>query len=390
MSSLLERLQDAVAPAFTVEHEIGRGGMGIVFLGHDVALDRAVAIKVLQPELATHHAAARFLREARLLAKLSHPNVVPIHQVGEQSGLFYYIMDYVAGETAAARLERGVMTPAEVVALGADLLSGLDAAHRHGIVHRDVKPSNIFLLPDRAILADFGIAQPTSGPDTTLTGPGEIVGTLRYMSPEQRVGSERVDHRADLYATGVVLYEALTGRVPRLPGYESVDWSGVPMERRRVLRRALEPDASRRWESARAFKAALLQPRPLRARLALLAYDSSGVIDDPFARAVLHLERGRWLLALGDTAKADAELLWYENSDSGIEGWLHSEVQPGEVDAVASAVVRLFPGRLAMARQDTAGACRFASRVAELWAGAEPVYTPLLREARTLAKGCDG
>jgi serine/threonine protein kinase len=267
MPSLLEHLQDAVAPTFTVEHEIGRGGMGIVFLGHDVALDRPVAIKLLQPELATHHAAARFLREARLLAKLSHPNVVPIHQVGEKNGLFYYIMDYVAGETAAARLERGLMSSAEVVALGADLLSGLDAAHRHGIVHRDVKPSNVFLLPDRAILADFGIAQPSADPDITLTGPGEVVGTLRYMSPEQREGSERVDHRADLYATGVVLFEALTGRVPRLPGYESIDWSGVPMERRRVLRRALEPEASRRWESARAFKAALLQPRPLSARL---------------------------------------------------------------------------------------------------------------------------
>src|SRR3954469_3390489 len=112
MSSLLERLRDAVAPAFTVEHEIGRGGMGIVFLGQDLALDRPVAIKVLQPELASQHAAARFIREARLLAKLSHPNVVPIHQVGESNGLFYYVMDHVAGETASTRLERGLMSPA--------------------------------------------------------------------------------------------------------------------------------------------------------------------------------------------------------------------------------------------------------------------------------------
>jgi tetratricopeptide (TPR) repeat protein len=269
MPSLLERLRDAVAPAFTVEHEIGRGGRGVVFLGHDVALDRPVAIKVLQPELASHRAAARFLREARLLAKLSHPNVVPIHQVGEKNGLSYYVMDHVAGETAAERLERGLMSPAEVVALGADLLCGLEAAHRHGIVHRDVKPSNIFLLPDRAILADFGIAQPSRTPDSTLTEPGEIVGTLRYMAPEQREGSGRVDHRADLYAAGVVLYEALTGRAPRLPGYESVNWSGVPMERRRVLRRALELDPAQRWENARAFRRALLQPRPLPARLGL-------------------------------------------------------------------------------------------------------------------------
>src|SRR5712691_4207201 len=110
MPSLLEALQEAVAPAFTVECELGRGGMGVVFLGHDVALDRPVAIKVLKPELASQRAAERFLREARLLAKLSHPNVVPIHQVGEQSGLFYYIMDHVAGETVAQRLERGPMS----------------------------------------------------------------------------------------------------------------------------------------------------------------------------------------------------------------------------------------------------------------------------------------
>jgi serine/threonine protein kinase len=310
MPSLLERLRDAVAPAFTVEHEIGRGGMGIVFLGHDLALDRPVAIKVLQPELASQHAAARFLREARLLAKLSHPNVVPIHQVGERNGLVYYVMDHVAGETAAARLERGLMTPAEVVDLGADLLSGLDAAHRHGIVHRDVKPSNIFLLPDRAILADFGIAQPSPDPDITLTEPGEIVGTIRYMSPEQREGSGRVDHRADLYAVGVVLYEALTGRVPRLPGYESVNWAGVPMEQRPVLRRALEPDAARRWESARAFKAALLQPHPLRARLGVAGLGA-------FVAIVLMV----WLTSGSKPAPppipADLAVLPFESGDGG-------------------------------------------------------------------------
>lgn len=244
--------------------------MGVVFLGRDVALDRAVAIKVLKPELASQRAAERFLREARLLAKLSHPNVVPIHQVGEQNGLYYYIMDHVAGETVAQRLERGPMRRPEVVALGADLLGGLDAAHRLGIVHRDVKPSNIFLLPDRAILADFGIAQPSTDPDTTLTEPGQIMGTLRYMAPEQREGAGRVDHRADLYSAGVVLYEALTGRVPRLPGHDGVNWSGVPMDSRWVMKRALQPEPARRWESARGFRTALVHPRRWHLRLGLV------------------------------------------------------------------------------------------------------------------------
>ncbi len=261
MSSLLERLREAVAPAFTVERTLGAGGMGVVFLGHDPALDRPVAIKVLRPELATAHAAERFLREARVLAKVRQPGVVPIYQVHENQGLYFYVMEYLPGETVADRLRRGPLSPAEVLGLGADMLAGLQAVHSLEIVHRDVKPSNIFLLPDRAVLADFGIAQPAR--DTDLTGAEEIVGTIRYMPPEQLARS-RVDHRADLYSAGVVLCEALLGDLPPVPTTygDSMPWARIPMRFRSALRRALHADPGKRWPNAASFRKALLA-RPL-------------------------------------------------------------------------------------------------------------------------------
>lgn len=261
MPTLLERVREAVAPAFTVERELGQGGMGIVFLGHDTALDRLVAIKVLRPETPGPQSAQRFLREARLLARVGHANVIPIHQVGESKGLYFYVMEYVPGETVSARLGRGPLSLREILGLGADLLAGLEAVHRLGIVHRDVKPSNIFLLPDRAILTDFGIAQPHGGSD--LTGSEEILGTLRYMAPEQLAHSH-VDHRADLYAAGLVLCEALMGSLTGVATTYSatIPWSGIPRRFRNVLRRALHPDVSHRWPDAASFRQAFLR-RPL-------------------------------------------------------------------------------------------------------------------------------
>jgi serine/threonine protein kinase len=261
MPSLLERLRDAVAPAFTVERKLGAGGMGIVFLGHDVALDRPVAIKVLRPELATAHAAERFLREAKVLAKVRHPGVVPIYQVHENQGLYFYVMEHLSGETVADRICRGPLSSGEVLRLGADLLAGLQAVHSLEIVHRDVKPSNIFLLPDRAVLADFGIAQPSR--DSELTGPEEIIGTIRYMPPEQLARS-RVDHRADLYSAAVVLCEAFLGNLPPVPTTygDTMPWAKIPMRFRTALRRALHPDPEQRWPNAATFRKAVLA-RPL-------------------------------------------------------------------------------------------------------------------------------
>ncbi|MBI1966522.1 MAG: protein kinase [Gemmatimonadetes bacterium] len=257
MPSLLDRLQTALAPHFTVERELASGGMGTVFLGRDVALDKPVAIKILRPELATARATERFLREARILAGLRHPHIVPVHRADQADGIFYYIMDYLVGETLADRLARGRVPADEVVRLARDLLSALEVAHRRGVVHRDIKPSNIIFDDHSAVLTDFGIAKTLTDPGTALTVPGQPVGTLEYMPPEQAAGGE-VTPRTDLYAVAMVLYEAVTGRPwSILDRPETADWSGVPRRLALALRRALAWSPEDRWPDAAAFMRAL-------------------------------------------------------------------------------------------------------------------------------------
>ncbi|MEZ4411512.1 MAG: protein kinase [Gemmatimonadales bacterium] len=208
-------LQEAVAGRYAIERELGRGGMGIVFLARDLALDRLVAIKLLPPALAASaDRRARFLREARTAARLSHPNIVPIHAVEESDGLVFFVMGYVAGETLGARIRRlGRLPPAEVSAVVREVAWALAYAHRQGVVHRDVKPENILLERDggRAMVTDFGIAQ-VSG-DAVDTPDGQVVGTARSVSPEQAAG-EPVDGRSDLYSLGVTAFLAATGEWP--------------------------------------------------------------------------------------------------------------------------------------------------------------------------------
>jgi len=233
--------------------------MATVFLARDPSLDRRVAIKVLQPELFTAFAAERFLREAKTLARLHHPNVIGIHRVGEVDGLFYYVMDYMQGETLEERLREGPLGEAETLALGRDLLAALEAAHAIGVVHRDVKPANTYLASGRAILGDFGISK-TEGESTgtnALTRPGLRIGTPGYMPPEMAAGA-RVTPGTDLYAVGMILYESFTGRrwsILQTP--ENADWSAVPRRMRPVLRRALALTPEARWSDAAAFRALL-------------------------------------------------------------------------------------------------------------------------------------
>jgi hypothetical protein len=256
---LLDRVRRALAPDFDVERLIAAGGMGQVYLGAERALDRPVAIKIVRPELATAQAVERFLREARTLAALAHPHIVPIHRVGVRDGIAYYVMDYLAGETLAERLARGPLAPAVVVRIARDVLAALAAAHERGIVHRDVKPGNIFLVADRAVLTDFGIAKGVGG--LALTQTGGVVGTPAYMSPEQLTAGD-VTAATDLYALGMVLYQALTGRewTPVTPP-EHGDWRGVPHGLGGALRRALAVAPEHRWSSATAFAAALRRRR---------------------------------------------------------------------------------------------------------------------------------
>jgi serine/threonine-protein kinase len=221
-NSELAQLHRLAAGRYAVERELGRGGMGVVFLGRDVSLDRRVAIKLLSGEYASQDAVRqRFLREARLSARLSHPNIVPVYAVEEHPEALFYAMGYVEGESLAARIERvGQLAPSEVATIVQQVAWALAYAHGNGVVHRDIKPDNILIEQGtgRAWVLDFGIARALEGAAeqpqlTKLTQVGHVVGTAAYMSPEQAAG-EDVDGRSDLYSLGVVAFQALTGRLP--------------------------------------------------------------------------------------------------------------------------------------------------------------------------------
>ncbi len=213
-------LQRALAGRYSLERELGRGGMGIVFLARDVALDRPVAIKLLPPDLAAQPALRRrFLGEARTAAKLSQPNIVPIHAVEETASLVYFVMSFVDGETLGERLRtKGPLTPHEAARMLQEVAWALGYAHGRGVVHRDVKPDNIMLErgTGRAVVMDFGIAAAANA------GDGETLGTAQYVSPEQANG-DPVDGRSDIYSLGVVGFLALAGRLP----FEADDVAGL-------------------------------------------------------------------------------------------------------------------------------------------------------------------
>lgn len=210
-------LAEALSGQFRVEREIGRGGMGIVYLARDVKLDRLVALKVLPPLLATQPVTReRFLREARTAARLAHPNVVPIYRADEAGGTAFFAMAFVDGESLADRLRsRGPFAPAEAVRVLRDVAWALAYAHASNVVHRDVKPENILIERQggRVLVTDFGIAHRTAAGDARLTQDGTMLGTLHYMSPEQVQGLP-LDGRSDLYALGVVGFQLLSGRLP--------------------------------------------------------------------------------------------------------------------------------------------------------------------------------
>ena len=260
--SLIDRLRHAVGPGFEIEREIGAGGMGMVFLARDLRLQRTVAIKVLNPVLATASAAERFIREARALARAAHPNVVVVHDVvaepGGREGLFYFVMEYLDGEPLSRRLARGRLQPEEASRLGADLLAGLAAVHQAGLLHRDIKPGNIFLANGRAKLGDFGIARMIEGEDSSISSAGHIVGTPDYMAPEQRRGGA-VGQRADIYQASAVLYESVTGhRWTQVEASPETAWGDVPRPLREVLRKGLAWEARDRWPDAATFRGRFL------------------------------------------------------------------------------------------------------------------------------------
>ncbi|MEJ2215182.1 MAG: protein kinase [Gemmatimonadota bacterium] len=344
--TLLERLRAALSADYEVHDEIGRGGMGAVFRATDPALGRYVAIKVLLPERATAQAVERFVREGRALAAVDHPCVLRVHRAGEAEGLFYYVMEHVEGETLADRLRGGPLGASEWRKLASDLLEALAAVHDAGIVHRDVKPSNIFLAHGRALLGDFGIASPVASPDAErLTSIGEVVGTVAYQAPEQRLGQDAT-RTADIYSAGLVLYEACTGTTWHEAAASGAPWAKVPRRLRAPLRRAMRPVPGDRWTDARAFARAVARAGSSRARYMALA----GVVLAAVALALLMNRRSVASPSVGDLAVLPFDVVGATGDgtlghDLAVLTTLDLEGLPGLRVIPASQAARVPPGR---------------------------------------------
>lgn len=273
--SLVEQLRQALAGHYAVDRELGRGGMAAVVLAEDLKHKRPVAIKVLNPEIARLVGPDRFLREIEIAARLTHPHILPVFDSGNAAGLLYYVMPYVRGESLRHRLDRsGPLPVTEAVRIAREVADALDYAHRHGYVHRDVKPENVLLEDGHAFVADFGVARAleVGGGAPKLTDAGLAIGTPYYMSPEQATGEGAIDGRADLYALGCVFYEMLAGR----PVFEGATAAAlarqhlfdtprrlrtlrpdVPATLEEVIDRALAKTPSERWRTGAEIAAAL-------------------------------------------------------------------------------------------------------------------------------------
>src|SRR6266850_1236630 len=268
MADLRERLQAALGHAYRIERELGGGGMSRVFLAQETALKRRVVIKVLPPEMAAGVNVERFRREIELAASLQHPHIVPLLTAGSSGDLLYYVMPYVEGESLRAKLAReGELSIGDAVRTLKDVVDALAYAHTQGVVHRDVKPENILIARKHAQVTDFGVAKAVSASTGggSLTSLGVALGTPAYMAPEQAAADPHVDHRADLYAAGVVGYEMLCGRPPimaatpqatlaaqvtQIPEPVTTHRPSVPGALTALIMRCLEKHPADRWENA--------------------------------------------------------------------------------------------------------------------------------------------
>ncbi len=237
---------------------LGQGGMGAVYQSRQTKLDRMVALKIIRPESAADPAfAERFMREARTLARLSHPHIVAVHDFGEvhrdpEAPLYYFVMEYVDGVNLRQMMQTGDLDTDEALAIVPQVCDALQYAHDEGIIHRDIKPENILIdRRGRVKIADFGLAKlaARSPDDFTLTATHQVMGTPRYMAPEQMAGSRQVDHRADIYSLGVVFYEMLTGEVP-LGRFEPPSRrASIDARLDDVVLRALASDPDQRYQA---------------------------------------------------------------------------------------------------------------------------------------------
>lgn len=364
------RLQDALGDDYELGGLLGRGGFGSVYAARDLKLERKVAVKALRHDVfPTPALLERFRREARAVAGLRHPNILPVHTVGEGEGIAYMVMPLVEGESLRERMKRdGTVPPDETVRIVGEVAAALEAAHKRGFVHRDVKPGNILLEGEepRALLMDFGVAKAVTDEETGMTGTGMIVGSPGYMSPEQAAGEEELDGRSDIYSLGSVAYEMLTGRLP-LPAdslqelvYKQVTQEvpelaetapAVPDRVGRAVMRSLAPDPEDRWQTAADF------------RRAVAADDGSAEVPGEAARA----QGESWLSRRGPYVALLLFLLFSLRFWKGLlrtaftpdvyEEWAGSTtlevitwavvilLAAAAVDLLARAAVRLYRGR---------------------------------------------
>ena len=260
------RLAEAISDRYTILREVGVGGMATVFLAEDRKHDRKVALKVLKPELAAALGAERFPREIKTVAQFNHPHILSLYDSGEVQGFLYYVMPYVEGESLRQRLDREKQLPiSDVVRIVHEVADALAYSHARGVVHRDIKPGNVLLSGRHAVVTDFGVAKALiSGSDKSTT-VGMAVGTPQYMAPEQAMGESDVDHRADIYALGLVAYEMLAGRptfdaataqgmlaaqVMETPADIQKVRPGTPPILAEAIMRCLAKNRADRWQSA--------------------------------------------------------------------------------------------------------------------------------------------
>ncbi len=270
----IQRIRELLAPTYTIDRELGRGGMATVCLAQDTKHERVVALKVLHPGLAESMGPERFLREIKVVARLNHPHILPLFDSGEIEGFLYYVMPYVEGESLRERLERENHLPVdEAIRHAFSIASALDYAHRQNVIHRDVKPENVMMYEGEAMVMDFGIAKSVieSG-ERSITQSGALFGTPAYVSPEQAAGAGHVDGRADQYSLGVVLYEMLAGERPFAGSTELEAFAKrfketpTPIRKLRedapeaveaALTKAMAPDPNARYDSIGQFAQAI-------------------------------------------------------------------------------------------------------------------------------------
>jgi tetratricopeptide (TPR) repeat protein len=377
---VLDRLGVALAGRYSLERELGRGGMATVYLAQDLRHDRPIAVKVLHPELAATLGPERFQREIRVAAQLQHPQILPVYDSGADAGLLWFTMPYVDGETLRQRLQHtGALPIPEALRILGYIARALAYAHRRGVIHRDVKPENVLLSQENVFLADFGVAKPVNAAaNQYLTTGGLVLGTPTYMAPEQSAADPATDHRADIYAFGILAYELLAGEPPfaNLPlgrlFAAHASREPEPIARRRpdvpwplasLIARCLRKDPADRWDSADAL-CDVLRATALPEPSSLIADgDSSGVRELAPATAVVG--------ALDRARAAFARTAWREAYDGLSAADVAGSLEAEDLERLAEAAWWLSDGTACVRARERAyrqyrrrGEPRAAARVA--------------------------